>query len=331
MSAIAALVRILRYVTDLVPPFAFNRMGFELNRRGFEPGDLTHDGGGRVALVTGANSGIGFETARELARRNFEVWMLCRDPARGAEARDAILRECGGERVHLAIVDMASLASIRRFAADFPRSQVDVLVHNAGVLPHEKKLTEDGVELTFATSVLGPFLLTGLLLERLSRSSDARVVFVASGGLYPQRLDLALLSVEPESFDGVRAYANAKRAQAILAHALADRYRGEAPITFASMHPGWADTTAVRTALPKFHKTMQNVLRTAAQGADTVVWLAASPRPKGTDGKFWFDRRVAPEYPLPWTRESRRTRGHLFDLCERLSGMTLGLPTEKAG
>jgi len=330
MSAIAVLVRILRHATDLVAPFAFNRMGFELNRRGFEPGDLPHDGGGRVALVTGANSGIGFATARELARRKFEVWMLCRDPARGAEARGAMARECGDGSVHLAIVDMSSLASVRGFVSGFPRSHVDVLVHNAGVLPHEKKLTEDGVEVTFATSVLGPFLLTGLLFDRLSRSSDARVIFVASGGLYGQRLDLALLNVEPGSFDGVRAYANAKRAQTILAHALANTYRGRAPITFASMHPGWADTTAVRTSLPKFHKTMQKVLRTAEQGADTVVWLAASQRPKGTQGKFWFDRRVAAEYPLPWTRESGRAREELFELCERLSGVKLGLPTGKA-
>ncbi len=329
MSAIAVLVRLLRHVTDLVPPFAFNRMGFELNRRGFEPGDPPEDGGGRVALVTGANSGIGFATSRELARRNYEVWMLCRDPARGAAARDAIARECGGDRVHLAVVDVSSFASIRRFAEGFPGSHVDVLVHNAGVLPHEKKLTEDGVELSFATSVLGPFLLTGLFVEKLSRSTDARVVFVASGGLYAQRLDLELLSVDPGSFDGVRAYANAKRAQAILARALAGRYRGQAPITFASMHPGWADTTAVRTSLPKFHETMKNVLRTAEQGADTVVWLAASPRPKGTLGKFWFDRRVAAEYPLPWTRESRRGREQLFELCERVTGMKLGLSTER--
>ena len=117
--------------------------------------------------------------------------------------------------------------------------------------------------------------------------------------------------------------------QVILAHGLAERYRERAPITFASMHPGWADTTAVRTSLPKFHKTMQKVLRTAEQGADTVVWLAASPRPKGTLGKFWFDRRVAAEYPLPWTRESKQARERLIELCERLSGVKLGLPTEK--
>ena len=331
MSALGAVVRLLRYVTDPVALFSFNRMGFALNRRGFVPGDLPLDAAGRIALVTGANSGIGRATSLELARRGFDVWMLCRDAARGAEARDAIARECGEARVHLAIVDMSSLRSIRRFAKDFPMNRVDVLVHNAGVLPDEKKLTDDGVELTFATSVLGPFALTSLLQAQLARSVDARVIFVASGGLYLQRLDLSLLEVDAAHFDGTRAYANAKRAQVVLAHTLAERFADRPQITFASMHPGWADTTAVRTSLPKFHALMQRVLRSAEQGADTVVWLAASDHPKGTRGSFWFDRRVAPEYPVPWTRESPADRQKLVDLCEQISGATLEtLPGEAA-
>ncbi len=329
MSTLSSLVWLVRHVTDPVAPYSFNRMGFELNARGFDPGDLPEDAHGRVALVTGVNSGIGYATSRELARRGFRVWMLCRDRGRGTEARDAIAREHGEESVHLAIVDMSSLASIRRFAEDFALERVDVLVHNAGVLPDHKELTSDGIELTFATNVVGPFALTALLRERLSRSDDARVVFVASGGLYAQRLDLSLNDVTPEAFDGVRAYANAKRAQVILAHMLAERVP-EGTITFASMHPGWADTTAVRTSLPKFHGTMKNVLRTAEQGADTVVWLAASAPPKGTPGLFWFDRRVAMEYPLPWTREGQRRRVELFARCEELGGVQLNEPRGKA-
>ena len=173
-----------------------------------------------------------------------------------------------------------------------------MLVHNAGVLPHEKKLTPDGVELTFATNVLGPFVLTAALMKRLSRSDDARVIFVASGGMYLQRLDLSLLDVQPESFDGTRAYANAKRAQVILAHLLADRCSKSA-ITFASMHPGWADTVAVRTSLPKFHAAMGRFLRTPEQGAAPVVWLAACERVKGTSGKLWFDLARRTRIPAP--------------------------------
>lgn len=329
MSAVASIVRFIRPATDLAAIWSFNRVGFQMNRRGFEPDDLPRDGGARVALVTGANSGIGRATSLELACRGFDVWMLCRDASRGAEARDAIARESGNTRVHLGLVDMSSVAAIRRFVEELPAPRVDVLVHNAGVLPHEKQLV-DGVELTFATNVLGPFALTGLLAERLARSSDARVIFVASGGLYLQRLDLSLLDVDAADFDGTQAYANAKRAQVVLAHILAERSSDRLPITFASMHPGWVDTTAVRTSLPKFHAIMRPFLRSAEQGADTVVWLAASARPRGTKGAFWFDRRVASEYPFFWTRERPDVRDALLARCERLSGVALDGSTREA-
>ena len=325
MSWAARVVQLLRPATDLFAPCSFGRMGFELNQRGFDPHDLLEGAGsgrGRVALVTGANSGIGRAAALELARRGFDVWLLCRDAARGEDARQAIAHEHGSGSVHVGLVDVSSLESIRRFARDFAPRRVDVLVHNAGVLPHDKQLTDDGVELTFATSVLGPFALTALLMDRLSHSDDARVIFVASGGMYLQRLDLSLLDVDAAAFDGTRAYANAKRAQVVLVHVLADRFSW-APITFASMHPGWVDTTALRTSLPTFHAAMGRFLRTPEQGADTVVWLAACERVKGTPGQLWFDRRAVREYLFPWARESAEARAQLLALCEERSGMRI--------
>jgi hypothetical protein len=96
------------------------------------------------------------------------------------------------------------------------------------------------------------------------------------------------------------------------------------------MHPGWADTQAVRTSLPRFHAVTRRVLRTAEEGADTAVWLASSARPRGTRGAFWFDRRVAPEYPLPWTREDPGARARLVRLCEETSGVVLpALPASR--
>lgn len=319
MTAASSLVRLLRPVTDSLPVFSFNRAGFEANRRGFDEEDLSVGAAGRTALVTGANSGIGLATSYGLARLGFDVWMLCRDEERGREARDAVAREVGEGRVHLAIVDMSDLASIRQVVGVLP-AKIDVLIHNAGVLPDQKQLTQDGIELTFATHVVGPYALTGLLLERLRRSDDARVIFVASGGLYLQRLDLSLPDVDAAHFDGTLAYANAKRAQLVLARVLGERLPG---LTFATMHPGWADTKAVRASLPKFHAVMGGLLRTAEQGADTVVWLAASDRPKGRAPQLWFDRRPAAEYPVPWTREAGGAGQALDRLCERKSGVTM--------
>ncbi len=223
--------------------------------------------------------------------------------------------------MHLGLVDVSSLASIRRFVAGFPAGRVDALIHNAGVLVHDKQLV-GGVEVTFATHVLGPYAMTGLLLDRLARLSDARVVFVASAGLYLQRLDLSLLDLPASHFDGTRAYANAKRAQVVLARVLAERLRG-VPVTFASMHPGWVDTQTLRTALPRFHGLMRPLLRTPEQGADTVVWLASSRAAASSRGAFWFDWRVAPQHLVPWTRETPAARERLVELCETLSGVAI--------
>jgi dehydrogenase/reductase SDR family protein 12 len=317
----ATLVRALRYVTDPVAPFSFNRMGFDFNQRGFDPEDIPEHGDGRVAVVTGAGSGIGYATSLALAERGWEVWLGCRDKGRGEEARSDIARASKSDRVHLALVDVSELSSVRAFAEALPVKRIDALVHNAGVLPDKRTLTSDGVELTFATHVLGPFALTAQLMPRLLSSSDGRMIFVASGGLYAQKLDLDMLDVDAARFDGTMAYANAKRAQVILTHMFAERLGAAARVTFASMHPGWADTRAVRTSLPRFYETMKGVLRTPEQGADTVVWLAASERPRGTRGQFWFDRRVALEHPLPWTRERKTAREQLWERCEALSGV----------
>ena len=143
----------------------------------------------------------------------------------------------------------------------------------------------------------------GLLAAlRIGRS---RVVFVSSGGMYPVKLDLDVLQGRTRRFDGVVAYAQAKRAQVIVGELLAAR---EPAITFSSMHPGWADTRGVQTSLPTFRKVTRRLLRTSDEGADTVTWLVAAEPAPGPSGAFWFDRRQAPTHLLPWTRESEGER-----------------------
>ncbi len=294
---------------------SFDMGGFRRHARSFDAGDLDVDLTGRVCLVTGANSGIGFETSRALAERGATVWLLCRDPQRGQRAADQVRAATGSKHVHLAVLDVSDLGAVRRFAREFASPRVDVLVHNAGVLPDRRVASADGHEITLATHVLGPWTLTQALAPKLRASRDARVVFVSSGGMYTQRLSLDDCEWRRRPYDGVAAYAQTKRMQVVLAELLAAEMP-PARVTVSSMHPGWADTPAVRTSLPRFWKAMQGRLRTPAEGADTVTWLAASPAARGRTGRFWFDRRPRSAHLLPWTRETEADRRALRELCE---------------
>jgi NAD(P)-dependent dehydrogenase (short-subunit alcohol dehydrogenase family) len=299
---------------------SFDRIGFRLHSRAFRAADLDVDLAGRVGLVTGGNAGLGRATAEALARRGATVHLLCRDAGRGEAARDELRRATGNARVELAVVDVSDLASIRRYVASAGLEKVHLLVHNAGLLPPSRVLTADGLELTLATHVVGPHLLTSLLAGPLRAAGDARVVFVSSGGMYTQRLALDDLGWERRPYDGVVAYARTKRMQVVLAERWS-RVLAGAGVSVYSMHPGWADTSGVKTALPGFYRLTQRILRSPAEGADTVVWLAVRRPAPTPSGGFWFDRQPRATHYLPWTRDDQPTRDRLWELCQRLAGL----------
>ena len=306
---------VLGMLVDPTIVLSFDRTGFAIHALAFDPEDLDVDLAGRRCLVTGANSGIGFETALALADLGADVLLLCRSRERGAAAVARIREATGNRNVWLEVLDVAHLGAVREAGARLSARGVDVLVHNAGTLPAHRVETAEGLELTLATHVVGPHLLTQLLRPALERSPDGRVVWVSSGGMYTRRLDLADPNWTTRAYDGVVAYAETKRAQVVLSELWAERLRGTRVVVNA-MHPGWADTPAVRTSLPRFHRLMRAVLRTPAEGADTVVWLAASPRARTRSGAFFFDRAPRRTHLLPFTRESAATRGRFWDLCE---------------
>jgi NAD(P)-dependent dehydrogenase (short-subunit alcohol dehydrogenase family) len=313
--------RLASAVLDPTILFSFDRTGFLLHRTQFRADDLAVDLSGRVCLVTGANSGLGQATATALARLGADVWLLCRDAERGEAALAEMRRATRSRRLHLELVDLARQSSVREFARRFTEPRVDVLVHNAAVLPDARATTEDGIELALATNLIGPFLLTQLLLPRLRLAPAARVILVSSGGMYTQPLVVdELLAPRKGEFDGVAQYARTKRAEVVLAELWAERLNGT-NMTVNSMHPGWADTPAVRTSLPRFHRVMRPLLRSAEEGADTIVWLAACPRIEGMTGLFWFDREPRRTHYVPWTRESAAERERLWQVCCELSGM----------
>jgi len=307
---------------------SFSRIGYAVRRRLFgwqmpTPGSLA----GRTVLLTGATSGLGREAADQLAALGARVILAGRDETKLATVRAALLRAHGEDRFPTVVVDMASLASVRgavdRILATEPR--LDVVIDNAGAMFPTRRVTEDGLEATLATMVVGPFALVAGLLPVLDATPGARVISVTSGGQYAQGLHLDDLGWTSEPWDGTRAYARAKRAQVSLMREWARRTIGTGAAFFA-MHPGWADTPGIAAALPGFQRLMGPILRSPAQGVDTMVWLAAEPEATDLSGRLVLDRRARPFDRIPSTRVSPADRRRLWDAVVQLAGIVDPLP-----
>lgn len=297
----------------------FSAIGYRARKRlfGWDANRLE----GRSVMVTGANAGIGKAISLELSRRGAEVHMVCRNPDKGEAAREEIALESGLEP-ELHICDLSSLASVREFGAAFAAGdqRLDVLINNAGVLPNERSHTDEGFELTFATNVLGPFLLSELLLPKLRQSRNGRVVMMSSGGMYSSGFDLDDPQLEDREYDPTKFYAQSKRAEVMLADEWQDREPGGGPV-FCSMHPGWADTEGVSNALPTFNRLIGPILRTAEEGGETAVWLSGATPKEAPGGEFYMDRKQRPKHRVPGTRESTEDRSQLYELCAELTGL----------
>jgi NAD(P)-dependent dehydrogenase (short-subunit alcohol dehydrogenase family) len=251
--------------------------------------DLT----GKTCVVTGASAGIGLAAARELARLGARVVMAVRNPEKGERARRAVMGATGRE-VEMAVVDLASRRSIRAFARDLAarHPRLDVLVNNAGIWSERRRVSPDGVELVWATNVLNYFLVTDLLLPQLQAAGKARVVNVASQ--LAGDLDLSDVQFERRPWSGRSAYAQSKQADRMLTWALARRLSGTGT-TANAMHPGFVATEIFGKGggLVSLGASLWSRIRgrRPEEGADTVVWLAASPDVESRSGLFWIDRQ----------------------------------------
>jgi dehydrogenase/reductase SDR family member 12 len=299
---------------------SYSRIGYAVRSRleGWLPPPRVD---GRVALVTGGTSGIGRAIASSLAGLGASVVVVGRDQVRGIEVAREIVGASGNEHVSFERADLSDLSAVRDIAARVARThdRLDVLVHNAGVLGRDYQRTDDGLELTVAVHVVGPFLLTQMLLPLLQASDAPRVITMSSGGMYTQRLDVGALDPIAGEYDGVRAYARAKRAQVELTR-LWEQHEGPTGVRFVSMHPGWVATPGIESSLPSFNRLMRPILRTAEEGADTAVWLAASPDSQLARGRFWLDRHPRGEHRVPWTHAPPGEAARLWAWCTARAG-----------
>jgi NAD(P)-dependent dehydrogenase (short-subunit alcohol dehydrogenase family) len=276
---------------------------------------------GKVCVITGASSGIGKATSLALARLGADVILVCRDKARG----EAALAEVGavapaGIR-QLELADLSSMQEVRDLAGRLAGlDRLDVLINNAGLVLADRRVSADGLEYTFAVNHLAPFLLTALLRETLVASAPARVITVSSAAHQAARLDLADLQLA-RNFNGWRAYANSKLANIAFTTELAGRLAGTG-VTANCLHPGTVNTGFGREGSPLLRFGLElgrRFLRTPAQGADTVVYLASSPDVEGKTGGYYVRRRL--RTPSRAARDPDIAR-RLWRISADLAGLT---------
>jgi len=303
---------------------SWSRLGIAARRRLWGWGEPVAPGSlvGAQILVTGGTRGIGWATASGLVAAGASVGIVGRDMQRAqaaaAELRQLAPRTAGGA-VWAAAADLGSLAAVRALVSQVTArtGRLDALVHAAGQLYRSYRRSPDGIERTAAVHVVGPHLLTAGLAPLLAVGAPSIVVWVSSGGMILQTLDVENLEMAPARFRGAVAYARAKRAQVELAHLWSAKLAG-AGVSSVAMHPGWVDTDALRNGMPRFAKTLRPLLRSAAEGADTVVWLAggaAGPHPRPA---LWFDRRLRPEHRR--LRRGTLEAALLWAWCEQKTG-----------
>ncbi|XP_019855897.1 PREDICTED: retinol dehydrogenase 12-like [Amphimedon queenslandica] len=256
---------------------------------------------GKTAIVTGANSGIGKETAIDLAKRGARVIVACRDEKRGSDAVRDIKAASKSEEVILKKLDLASIASIRQFSEEIlqEESHIDTLINNAATVVGSHQLTEDGFEMQFGTNHLGPFLLTNLLLDRIKESAPSRIITVSSNASYRGSLNFDDMMWANCKYIPFSAYARSKLANIMFSRELAKRLEGTGVSTY-SLHPGVIRTNIANYLfvgwrvifLPLAYILAVMFLKTPKQGAQTTLHCAVSDEAEGVTGKYWSNCAV---------------------------------------
>ncbi len=252
---------------------------------------------GRTVMITGGNSGIGFETAVALATAGATTVIGARDSGRGHAAVDAIRERSGSDDVSLVVFDLATLSSVAAGAATILERCpcLDVLINNAGVVQAKRRLTDDGFEATFAINHLGHFFLTQLLIERIKASAPARIINVSSVAHRSARLDFDDLQ-SARAYSGMGAYARSKLANVLFTTELARRLAGTG-VTVNSLHPGvvrtgWGRDGDLRGFFALGVAISHPFMLTPRRGARTSVYLASSPDVAGVTGQYFVRGRA---------------------------------------
>ena len=273
----------------------------------------------KICLITGANSGIGFELAKGMAKQGYKTILLCRNRKSGEIAKKEIINATNNEDIHLMTADLSSQSSIRAFVDKFnvEFDRLDVLFNNAGASFFERQLSVDNIEMTFATNYLGTFLLTNLLLPKLQKSYSAKIIMTV--GSISEK---TTINFEDINFENGYKVANAA-AQAILAKLLfcyeLNRRLKDCPITFNCFHPG-ATKTNLQKKMPFTWRIMIGIMRpffkSAEKGAETGLYIATAKELENTSGKYFKNLKEIQSTKISHDFELAK---NLWEVSERMT------------
>ncbi|WP_214483632.1 SDR family oxidoreductase [Bacillus sp. SM2101] len=252
----------------------------------------------KIAIVTGANSGMGLATTVEIAKTGATVIMLCRNKERGNKALQEAIEQSNSNKIDLMLCDLGSFESIRSFVKQFKEKYnvLHILVNNAGVISLKRQETVDGYEAQIGVNHLGHFLLTNLLLDVMKNSKEARIVNVSSGAHKIGKIHFNDINLT-KRYRTFKSYSQSKLANILFTKVLAERLR-ESSITVNALHPGAVATNIGVDRNTGFGKTVVGLLKyfflTPAEGAATAVYLATSPEVKGITGEYFYKKKITP-------------------------------------
>jgi NAD(P)-dependent dehydrogenase (short-subunit alcohol dehydrogenase family) len=274
-----------------------------------------------IAMITGANSGIGFETARTLAARDFRIVMVCRNRAKAEDAKSKIIQHTDNHQIDILIGDLALQKDIFGISEAFYEryEKLDVLVNNAGIIPGKREETPQGIEKSLAVNHLAPFLLTNLLQKALLQAEKGRIITVASeahrAGTYdPDNLQLS------EGYNSFKAYANSKLFNIMFTAGLADRL-SDTSVTAYSLHPGTVRTnihsgSSQHSIFSFLLQLAKPFLRSPKKGAMTSVYLARNPGIETLSGKYFIGKKVVSPLKVAANKEKCM---NLWEISETLT------------